>query len=84
MDYANTPDAWNTHPNHLDYSTLVTDYTHLDSTNTIAAATTTSGRRGLNRVRDNLYVEDLGGGNRRFVWVFWTVRSVRHSAPNEG
>ena len=84
MDYANTPDAWNTRPNRYDYSTLGTDYTHLDSTNTIAAATTTSGRRGLHRVRDGLYVEDLGGGNRRLVWVFWTAPSVFHSAPDEG
>jgi hypothetical protein len=84
MDYANTPDSWNTHPNRYDYSTIVTDYSHLDSTNTIAAATGTSGRHGLQRVRDNLWVEDLGGANRRFVWVAWADQSVRHGAPNEG
>ena len=84
MDYANAPDAWNTHPNRYDYSTLVTDYAHLDSTSTIAAAPATRGRGGLRRVRDNLYVEELGAGNRRFVWVFWTDRSVRHGAPDEG
>jgi hypothetical protein len=84
MDYANTPDSWNTHPNRYDYSTLETDYAHLDSTSTVAAAATTSGRRGLRRVRDNLYVEDLGTGNRRFVWVLWADRSVRHGAPDEG
>ena len=83
MDYANTPDAWNTHPDRYDYSTLVDDYAHLDSTNTIAAATTTSGRRGLHRVRDDLYVENLGGDNRRFVWVVWADRSASHSAPDE-
>jgi len=84
MDYANTPDSWNTHPNRYDYSTLVDDYTHLDSTSTIAAATTSPGPRGLQRVRDDLYVEDLGRGNRRFVWVAWTVPSVRHGPPDEG
>jgi hypothetical protein len=84
MDYATTPDSWNTHPNRYDYSTLVTDYAHLDSTSTLAAITTNSGRHALRRVRDNLYVEDLGDGNRRFVWVVWTNPSVRHGAPNEG
>jgi hypothetical protein len=82
MDYANTPDSWNTHPNRYDYQTLVDDYAHLDSTSTLAATTTSSGH-GLRRVRDDLWVEDLGGGNSRFVWVFWANRSVRHSAPDE-
>jgi hypothetical protein len=84
MDYATIPDVWNTHPNRYDYSTLVSDYAHFDSTTTIAAATTSSGHHGLQRVRDDLYVEDLGGGNRRFVFVFWADRSLHHSAPNEG
>jgi hypothetical protein len=84
MDYANTPDTWNTHPNRYDYSTLVDDYAHLDSTSTIAAASSSSGHRGLRRVRDNLYVEKLGNGNRRFVWVFWADQSVRHGVPDEG
>lgn len=83
MDYASSPDSWNTHPNRYDYSTLVDDYSHLDSTNTIAASTSSSGH-GLNRVRDDLYVEKLGNGNRRFVWVVWTNPSAHHSAPNEG
>jgi hypothetical protein len=84
MDYASSPDSWNTHPDRYDYSTLETDYAHLDSTSTLAAATVSSGRHGLQRVRDDLYVEDLGGGNRRFVWVFWADRSVRHGPPDEG
>lgn len=83
MDYANTPDAWNTHPNRYDYSTLETDYTHLDPTSTLAAAPARSAR-GLQRVRDDVYVEDLGNGNRRFVWVFWTDHSVSHGPPDEG
>ena len=60
---------------------IETDYGHLDSTSTLAATTTGSGRRGLKRVRDDLYVENLGHGNRRFVWVVWTDRSVRHGCP---
>jgi hypothetical protein len=83
MDYANTPDTWNTHPNRYDYSTLEDDYSHLDSTSTVGSVPATTGRRGLQRVRDNLYVEDQGAGNRRFVWVFWADRSVRHGAPTE-
>jgi hypothetical protein len=83
MDYASTPDSWNTHPNRYDYSTLVDDYAHLDSTSTIAAASSSSGH-GLKRVRDDLYVEKLGDGNRRFVWVSWADQSVRHGAPDEG
>ncbi len=83
MDYASVPDSWNTHPNRYDYSTLETDYAHLDSTSTLAATTTSSGGHGLRRLRDDLYVENLGRGNRRFVWVFWANRSVRHSAPDE-
>jgi hypothetical protein len=82
MDYASAPDTWNTHPNRYDYSTLVDDYAHLDSTSTIAAASTSSGH-GLRRVRDDLYVEKLGDGNRRLVWVFWADRSVRHGVPDQ-
>jgi hypothetical protein len=83
MDYANAPDSWNTHPNRYDYSTLVADYAHLDSTNSISSSASSSGH-GLKRVRDDLYVEKLGDGNRRFVWVFWADHSVRHGPPDEG
>lgn len=82
MDYASAPDSWNTHPDRYDYSTLVDDYTHLDSTNTISSSPSSS-RHGLKRVRDDLWVEKLGDGNRRFVWVFWADQSVRHGAPDE-
>lgn len=83
LDYANTPDSSNTHPNRFDYSTLETSYEHLDSTGTLAATATPSGGDDLRRLRDDLYVENLGHGDRRFVWVFWANRSVRHSAPDE-
>lgn len=84
MDYANAPDSWNAHPNRYDYSTLESDYAHLDSTSTLASSPPTSGRSRLRRVRDNLWVEELGAGKRRFVWVVWADRSVRHGAPDEG
>jgi hypothetical protein len=82
MDYASAPDAWNTHPNRYDYSTLVTDYTHLDSTSSIASGAESSGH-GLKRVRDDLWVEKLGDGDKRFVWVDWADRSVQHGPPAE-
>ena len=84
MDYANTPDSWNTHPNRYDYRTLVDDYAHLDSTTTISAASSANGRHELKRVRDDLYVEKQGNGHRRYVWVFWEDQSVSHGTPNEG
>ena len=85
LDYASAPDSWNTHPNRLDYSTLEASYEHLDSTDAPAATATSSGDgHGLRRLRDDLYVENLGHGGRRYVWVFWKNRSVRHSAPDEG
>jgi hypothetical protein len=28
-------------------------------------------------------VEDLGKGNRRFVWVFWKDKGMPHGAPAE-
>jgi hypothetical protein len=84
MDYYKAPDNSNTHPNRYDYQTLVDDYAHVDSTTTLSSTSTSSGPHALRRVRDDLWVEDLGGSNRRFVWVFWVDRSVRHGAPNEG
>jgi hypothetical protein len=86
MDYfsntgANASSTLSTHPNQHDYDELGIIYSHLDSSTTIAASTTTAGARGLRRVRDDLYVEDLGNGNKRFVFVFWKNRGVRHSAP---
>ena len=84
MDYARAPDSWNTRPNRFDYDTLVADYAHLDTTTTLADTTTSPGRGRLRRVRDDLYVEDLGGGNRRFVHVFWADQSVGHGPPDEG
>ena len=84
MDYANTPDAWNTHPNRYDYSTLVGDYAHLDSSSTISAASSAKRRHEVKRVRDDLYVEKQGNGHRRYLWVFWTDRSVSHGPPDEG
>lgn len=42
MDYTNLPES-NQHPNAHDYEQLVAIYSHLDSTNTVAATTLTNG-----------------------------------------
>jgi hypothetical protein len=79
MDYYRIP---NLSPNQHDYDELALIYSHLDSTTTLAASTAGSGRR-LKRVRDSFFVEDLGNGNKRLVWVFWKDEGVAHSAPDE-
>ena len=81
MDYAATPDADNTRPNAHDYEQLGLIYEHLDPFTTIGATSTATGRgRGLKRVKESLYVEDLGGGTKRYVWVVWKDNG-RHAEP---
>jgi hypothetical protein len=77
MDYYTVP---NPRPNQHDYEQLAAIYQHLDSTTTIAASTSSSGHGRLKRAKESLYVEDLGGGHKRFVWVFWKDRGP-HDAP---
>lgn len=83
MDYSTAP---NEHPDQHDYNQLGAIYGHADATTTLAAAptTTAAGRgHGLQRVRDDLWVEDLGDGARRIVHVRWVNRGVPHVAPVE-
>jgi hypothetical protein len=54
-------------------------YTHLDSTTTTAAAAAATGP--LRRVHDDLWVQDLAGGGKRFVFVFWTGHGGHYTAP---
>ena len=79
MDYYKIP---NPSPNQHDYDQLALIYSHLDSTTTLAASAEGSGRR-LKRVKDSLFVEDLGKGHKRFVWVLWKDQGVAHGAPDE-
>jgi hypothetical protein len=80
MDYSTTP---NIHPDQHDYNELARIYQHLDSLNggSVEASASSNGRGSLHRLRDDLYVERLGGGEKRFVWVFWKNRGRHHTAP---
>jgi len=78
MDYSTTP---NLHPDQHDYNQLASIYQHLDPSNggSITTPAPAAGR-GLERVREGLYVERFGGGDRRYVWVYWKGHG-RHYAP---
>lgn len=80
MDYSSLLD--NPSPNAHDYEQLEAIYAHLDTSSTLATTTTISGAKGrLKRIRDDLYVEDLGNGNKRFTWVHWKDRQAPHGPP---
>ena len=77
MDYTSSPGT-NQHPNQHDYDQLEAIYAHLDSTTTVGSAVQASGQ--LQRVRDDLWVQELGNGNRIFTFVFWATKGP-HGAP---
>ncbi|MEW6583229.1 MAG: hypothetical protein AB1416_10770, partial [Actinomycetota bacterium] len=64
MDYSTDP-VNSQHPNQHDFDQLELIYQHLDGTGS-AAATPPSTGRGLERVRDDLWAERLGNGDRVF------------------
>ncbi len=89
MDYfsntgANATSTLSTHPNQHDYDQLVTIYTHLDSSTTLAAATSPSGMSAFNgedpgswgrlvasQGRSAVYELDFGNGNKTITFVTW-------------
>ena len=87
MDYTNDPST-NQHPNQHDYDELVTIYTHLDSSSTLASATTSKGGPSGNAApagwgrlvavtnggHGATYLLDLGGGNLVLTHVLWAGR----------
>ena len=83
MDYSDKLD--NPHPNAHDYQQLETIYkSHTDSTTTATSSTATSGAKGrVKRVKHDLYVEDFGNGNKRFVWVHWKDKAASEAAPKD-
>lgn len=84
MDYSNNPEP-NQHPNAHDYSLLESIYSHLDTSTTIAATTTSSkgsslgndpkswGERveGSRAEGHSTYVRHLGNGNKVVTFVTW-------------
>jgi len=82
MDYTNDPST-NQHPNQHDYDELDIIYSHLDSTTTVAAATTSSPAAGHGRSawgqavrtsgqgRPTMFVRDLGEGQKVITFVVW-------------
>jgi hypothetical protein len=80
MDYSIVP---NIHPDQHDYNQLARIYQHTDSsTGGSSQATQPPSSRGApHRVRDDLYVENLGSGERRLVWIYWRNRGQSHEAP---
>ena len=96
MDYSSSP---NTVPNAHDFAELEAIYAHLDAappTDGDGGDSTGPGRgggrgggkgngkgRGLRQLRSDLYVEDLGAGGKRFVFVVWKSPRLPHGAPVE-
>ena len=86
MDYTNDPSS-NQNPNKHDYDELVTIYSHLDSTTTLASATSKGGPSGnaapagwgrlvavTNGGHGATYLLDLGAGNLVLTHVLWADR----------
>ena len=84
MDYSTDPTASQS-PNAHDYEQLELIYAYLDGEEPSSGPG--KGRRGgatgLRRVRDDLWVEDLGGGARVFHFVYWAAPG-RHGPPDLG
>lgn len=84
MDYANSPDSANTHPNAHDYEQLAIIYRHLDGSTTIGASSPTNSRAVSTRSpREGVYVITLADGGKRIIWVNW-VDDGPHPAPPIG
>lgn len=79
MDYYKVP---NITPNDHDFNQLAQIYNHTDTTATVKAFASSPG--ALRRVRDDLWVQDLGGDQRRVVFVTWTDRGARHTTAPAG
>lgn len=93
MDYTNLPEG-NEHPDAHDYQQLLDIYNHTESgTSVMSRSATSNGEpgdtpadwgRAVHFTRDgrpDVFVQDLGGGNRKITHVFWAVgegpRNVR-------
>ncbi len=94
MDYTNVP-AGNEHPDAHDYEQLLAMYNHTESGATITSRAPASNAesgdtpadwgRAVHFTKDgrpDVFVQDLGNGNRKITHVFWAIgegpRNVRH------
>jgi hypothetical protein len=74
MDYADNPDADNTHPNTHDYEELASIYAHLDATTTIGAVAHGAGSSRVvagERVDSSTFVKRFADGSRLITFVIW-------------
>ncbi len=86
MDYTANPKGppSNEHPNAHDYEELETIYAHPDSFNSYTTSpVTTKGKGKARRVKDSLWVEDLGNGQKLLTWILWTSPRAVHGPPFE-
>ena len=65
-------------PNQHDYDQLATIYAHLDA---LTSSSTAPAFHGNGKVKETLYVEDLGNGRAKFTWVFWVDPGAAHGPP---
>ncbi|MBA3527292.1 MAG: hypothetical protein M3438_09140 [Pseudomonadota bacterium] len=94
MDYTNLPGG-NEHPDAHDYEQLLAMYNHTESGATITSRAPASNAesgdtpadwgRAVHFTKDgrpDVFVQDLGNGNRKITHVFWAIgegpRNVRH------
>lgn len=85
MDYASDPTN-SQHPNAHDYEQLETIYwSHTDSGGSSGGGCKGKGCKGKagapEKLDNDLFVEDLGGGNRRFTHVYWVEPGKPHQFP---
>lgn len=84
MDYTSDPDGppSNEHPNAHDYEQLGQIYEHGDSFNSYnSSALPASGKGKAKKVKDSLWVEDLGNGQKLLTWILWTSPQAAHGPP---
>ncbi len=53
---------------------------HLDATTTVSSPAAATG--SVKRVRDDLWVQDLAGGGKRFIFVIWATPGGHRLAPS--
>jgi hypothetical protein len=79
MDYADNPDADNTHPNRHDYEELALIYSHLDTTTTIGMSAQQGAKPYKVQRRDSRQaseiVERFADGSKRATFIFWAPKA---------